>query len=78
MIIENWGSGSWQSESESNPPHESIILKLDISKAKTLLNWKPIWDIEEAVGKTMDWYQNYKKKNMYNFCVEQIKSYIER
>ena len=76
LVIQNWGEGSWQDQSEKNAPHETGILKLDISKAKTFLKWKPIWNIEKAVKKTIEWYNSYKEINMYQFCEEQIKSYM--
>lgn len=76
LIIKNWRKGSWQSQSEKNAPHETGILKLDISKAKMLFKWKPVWNIEKAVKKTIEWYNSYKEKDMYHFCKEQIKMYM--
>ncbi|MBC8185059.1 CDP-glucose 4,6-dehydratase [candidate division KSB1 bacterium] len=76
LVIQNWGKGSWQDQPEKNAPHETGILKLDISKAKTFLKWKPVWKIEKAVRKTIDWYKSYKEKDMYQFCEEQIKLYM--
>ena len=76
LVIQNWGEGAWQDKSEKNAPHEAGILKLDISKAISSLNWNPIWNIEKAVGKTIEWYKNYKEKDMYQFCEEHIKLYV--
>ena len=76
LVIQNWSKGSWQDQSEKNTPHETDILKLDISKAKTLLQWKSIWGIKKAVKKTLDWYKSYKEKDMYQFCEGQIKLYM--
>lgn len=77
LVIQNWGDGSWQDESEKNAPHEAGILKLDISKATSLLNWKPMWNIEKAVRKTIEWYKSYKKRDIYHLCEEQINSYVK-
>ena len=34
--------------SETKEPHEATYLKLDISKAKNLLEWSPIWRLEDS------------------------------
>lgn len=38
-------------------PHEANFLKLDCSKAKSLLNWYPRFDLEVALKFTAAWYQ---------------------
>ena len=37
--------------------HEASFLKLDITKATTLLDWSPVFTAEEAVAETIDWYR---------------------
>lgn len=39
--------------------HEAGILKLDCSKALTLLEWKNIWGFEETMDATINWYRQY-------------------
>lgn len=47
---------SWQIA--SNPKlHEAGLLYLDSSKALNKLAWRPIWDIDQTLQKTADWYQ---------------------
>ncbi len=77
LVIENWGKGSWESRLDENAPHEAHALRLNITKAMTLLDWKPVWDIEQAVRTTVDWYKSYQAKDMYLFCEQQIKSYMK-
>jgi CDP-glucose 4,6-dehydratase len=57
--IENWGSGSYQTLADSNSPHEAGLLKLDISKALNELNWKPVFNAQTAIERTINWYKNY-------------------
>ena len=76
LVVQNWGEGSWQDCSEKNAPHETNILKLDISKARTRLGWNPVLSIEQAVTATVDWYKSYKEKDIYKFNNQQIESYI--
>ena len=39
--------------------HEASSLSLSIDKSINLLNWKPIFNTEEAINMTVNWYQNY-------------------
>lgn len=40
-------------------PHETQVLKLDASKARTVLDWRPQWRWQEAVERTARWYRQY-------------------
>jgi CDP-glucose 4,6-dehydratase len=58
-VCAQWGGGaSWIAEN-SFGPHEAKCLKLDISKASTLLKWLPKWGVETAIAKTVDWHKLY-------------------
>ena len=48
---------------------ESHFLKLDSSKAKTKLDWYPVWDADKALEKTIQWYLNYQKKKESTECL---------
>ena len=37
------------------------MLKLDITKATTELNWKPVLNAQTAVELAINWYKNYYK-----------------
>lgn len=39
--------------------HEAGLLILDNSKAIIRLGWKPLWNTEEAIQKTIEWYKSY-------------------
>jgi CDP-glucose 4,6-dehydratase len=59
-----------------NGPHEANFLKLDCSKIKRVLHWHPVWDIEYAVEKTVEWTQAYFNHDNINHVVdEQIAEY---
>ncbi len=56
LFCKAWGSGAiWKTENEANAPHEANFLKLDCSKANTLLKWHPKWGIKTAVEKIVEW-----------------------
>jgi CDP-glucose 4,6-dehydratase len=40
-------------------PHEATLLKLDCSKARTLLGWRPVWDFAELAKHTAEWYRHH-------------------
>lgn len=42
---------------------ESTMLRLDISLAKETLDWRPIWDAEEALKRSARWYKDYYENN---------------
>lgn len=37
--------------------HETKILRLDSTKARTRLGWKPKYNIDQTIEKTIDWYR---------------------
>lgn len=60
-------------------PHnhkETFCLKLDSSKASTLLGWNPRLRINDAINWTIDWYKNYiNGQDMHEFTLNQIRHY---
>jgi CDP-glucose 4,6-dehydratase len=58
-LIKCWTSGTYKIEANSNNPHEAGILKLDITKATTDLNWKPVLNAQTAAELTINWYKKY-------------------
>ena len=57
--------------------HEAGLLKLDSSRARSLLGWKPRWNLEEALARTMEWHHAWTSgSDMAAICGEQIDRYI--
>jgi len=57
-------------------PHEAGLLKLDSSKAKTKLGWKPRWKLEKALFKTIEWHNAWRNnQNMLDTSISQIEEY---
>jgi CDP-glucose 4,6-dehydratase len=48
--------GQWEDRSDPRAPHEAGLLNLSIEKAFHLLRWRPVWDFEETIARTTDWY----------------------
>lgn len=75
-LCEKWGDDATYLIDKGPHPHEANYLKLDISKAKTQLNWQPKWNIETALDKIVEWTIAYKNhKNMCEITLKQIKEY---
>jgi len=60
-----------------NSLYETQLLKLNSQKARSILGWKPRWDIDKAIFKTTHWYNNYYSgsKDMINLTLKQISEY---
>ena len=57
-------------------PHEANLLKLDISKAKNELQWRPRWKLEDALRMTLSWHNKWRSgADMYEISLEQINIY---
>ena len=76
LVVSEWGAGQWETRSGNNDVHEANLLNLDISKARSYLNWRPVWDVEKAVQETIDWYKKYKQNDPYQICIKQIEEYV--
>lgn len=71
-FCEQWGDGiQWQVKSEQGM-HEASILKLDCSKLKRKFGWKPIWNVEKAIEKTVECAKEYNSGNVERIVEQQI------
>lgn len=67
---------TWHCDSSSKP-HEANYLKLDSSKARSRLNWKPRWHLPTALDKTLAWHQAWcSGQDMRAFSLGQISEYL--
>lgn len=57
--------------------HEAQMLKLDCSKALSLLQWKSVWDSAEAFKNTVEWYQYFYESNII-LSSQQLLDYINK
>lgn len=74
-----WGEGiSWVSQQE-NGPHEANFLKLDCSRIKKVFGWKPVWGVDEALQKVVEWFKIYAAGKDTEKCMEQqIEAFIKK
>jgi len=55
-LAEHWPALTWQDASTTGP-HEARLLYLDSSKARSRLDWHPVWSFDEMLMATADWYR---------------------
>jgi CDP-glucose 4,6-dehydratase len=57
-LAQAWGDGAVRFEPDPGPhPHEAHHLKVDSSLARSVLGWRPGWDLEQALDQTAGWYR---------------------
>jgi CDP-glucose 4,6-dehydratase len=81
LAVEAWGGGNWQApEMPHDRLHEAGFLKLDITKASSLLGWGPVCTVPQAVTDTMAWYKAFHDDSaaMTAFTLKQIHEYASR
>ena len=77
LFAEEWGVDNIEEEKNSQHYHEANMLSLDSTKAYSKLNWQPIWNVEVAIKKTAEWYQDFEKKiDILDKTNQQIQEYI--
>ena len=66
---------NWQCD-EALQPHEANYLKLDSSKARNQLNWRPRWRLQNALQMTLAWHEAWRNaKDMCSVTLAQIADY---
>lgn len=58
-FIALWGEGSQEVSHDPESVHEASLLRLDCSKSRGELGWKPVLGAEESISMTVDWYRDY-------------------
>lgn len=75
-LCEYWGEDASYFIDQGEYPHEATYLKLDCSKAKSLLYWQPCWDLEKTLGSIVEWTKGYQQgADIKALCLNQISEY---
>lgn len=77
VFCEKWGNGQkWMNQYDGGP-HEANFLKLDCSKLKKTFDWKPRWDFDTAMEKSVEWAKVYEAGGDVVACMdEQIQEFL--
>jgi CDP-glucose 4,6-dehydratase len=55
-LSRHWEAMRWHVTSEPHP-HEAKLLYLDSARARSVLHWQPVWNIDTTLGHTAGWYR---------------------
>jgi CDP-glucose 4,6-dehydratase len=71
------GVARWQLDPKSQP-HEAHFLKLDCSKAKSRLGWRPRWSLDEAIRRIVAWQQALRAgADMRDWSLAELADYAQ-
>lgn len=77
VFISKWGENLKWINKHDGGPHEANFLKLDSTKLKNTFLWKPRWNLETAVEKTVEWAKVWANGEDVSKCMDkQIKEFI--
>lgn len=80
LFAKHWGEGFSYEVGQVDGPHEANFLKLDNAKAKERLGWNPVWGVDEAIEKTVEWTRAWLEVGNAGAAAcldEQIKAYLK-
>lgn len=76
-VGELWGQPDFYEVDAGEHPHEAMNLTLDSTKSRQLLGWRPQWTVEQAVAKTVEWFQGYlANHDVRAVGLQQIQDYL--
>jgi CDP-glucose 4,6-dehydratase len=58
-LVRRWGASARWCRDAGEHPHEATYLRLDSSKAKTELGWRPLIALEQSLDMTVEWYRQF-------------------
>jgi CDP-glucose 4,6-dehydratase len=74
-----WGSNALWTLDGAAHPREANFLKLDISKSRSSLAWRPVLPVKEALEWIVDWYKAFQGgQDMRSFTLAQIEKFENR
>lgn len=70
-----WYKIKYEEENSSQLLHEAGLLSLNIDKSKLKLGWKPLWNNQITIQKTIEWYKSFYESKVL-LSEEQLNLYI--
>jgi CDP-glucose 4,6-dehydratase len=78
-LVRRWGVSARWCRDGGEHPHEAAYLRLDSSKAKTELGWRPLLPLEQSLDMTVEWYRQFDAGGaMREVTLKQIDSALDR
>lgn len=77
LFVKGWGENLGWVNQHDGGPHEANYLKLDCSKIKRKLGWKPKWNIQTAIDQTIGWSKCWNEgRDVVAYTEQQIKDFL--
>lgn len=77
-MVQHWGHGAAWRQDGSIHPHEATYLKLDSSKARMQLGWRPRLTLAQCLDWLVDWYRAHGAgEDMRATTIRQINAYVQ-
>jgi CDP-glucose 4,6-dehydratase len=74
---ELWGDGAEWRSAPGPHPHETAVLRIDATKSRERLRWRPRLDLKQALAWTIGWYRRWRSgDDPALLCSEQIERYL--
>lgn len=79
-LLQAWGDGAMETAEDPDSPGEAAVLRLDTSKARALLGYRPVIGLGEAIDLAVSWYKDFYtgRSSGRDLTVNQIQGYAER
>jgi CDP-glucose 4,6-dehydratase len=75
-LSELWAGDLRVSQDKGPHPHEARYLKLDSSRARSHLGWRPTWGLADGLEAVVDWYLGLREGgDMRTVTCEQIRAF---
>lgn len=75
-LAAGWGGGAAWRASDEPRIHEAHTLKLECTKARARLGWRPRWKAEDAVSRSLAWYQAWRAgADMHRYTLDEISEF---
>jgi CDP-glucose 4,6-dehydratase len=76
QLVSLWGEGARSETIPQDHPHEAGLLRLDSSKARSLLGWRPTLQLSDALDWTVNWYRAYQRgDDLRELTIDQIRRF---
>jgi CDP-glucose 4,6-dehydratase len=76
-LVRRWGGSATWRQDPADHPHEAATLKLDSTKARLELGWRPRLSLPDALEITANWYKAYSSgEDLMALTTVQISRYL--
>lgn len=76
-ILALWGAEGWE-RPDGPQPHEATLLKLDCSKARSALGWRPRLSLEASLERVVSWHKGVADgEDARSLSLEQLNGYAD-